>query len=93
MSPRRARTGARAVEIALWAAVVLAGAYVLLPAAVELVKTREEEAAATAKASAAEDQLRGGQRELEWFSSDPQAGEKIREQRAQDARRVEEETH
>ena len=90
MSGRRARAGARAAEAALWAAVVLAGAYILLPAAVELVQTREQEAAETAAADGAEEVLREDQRTLGWFSSDPQAGEKIRTQRARDARRVEE---
>jgi hypothetical protein len=90
VSGRRARAGARAAEAALWVAVVLAGAYVLLPAAVDLVQTREQEAAETAVADGMEDVLREDQYTLRSFSSDPQAGEKIREQRARDARRVEE---
>ncbi len=88
MSERRARVGSRAVETALWVAVVLAGGYVLMPAAVELIQTREQETAETARADRAEERVRQAQSELYWFSADPIAAEKLAEKRLVDSRRV-----
>ena len=88
MSERRARVGSRAVETALWAAVVLAGGYLLMPAAVELIQTREQEAVETARADAAEEDVRTAQHQLNRFSADPLAAEKVREQHLVDARTV-----
>ena len=88
MSDRRARVGSRAVETALWVAVVLAGGFVLMPATVELILTREQEAIETERADGAEDMVRKAQGELSWFSADPIAAEKVLERQGDDARRV-----
>ena len=88
MSDRRARVGSRAVETALWVAVVLAGGYVLMPATVELILTREQEAEETARADQAEKEVQEIQDKLNWFSADPIAAEKVVELQGDDARRV-----
>lgn len=69
----------RALEVLLWGAVVLVGGYLLLPAAVDLVRTRQQEDREHEKADLAEDSLRDSQGKLEQLADDPQALDKIRE--------------
>jgi hypothetical protein len=79
----------RALEVLLWGAVVLVGGYLLLPAAVDLVRTRQQEDRERMRAEEAETDLRTAQERLEQVGNDPQAIDKIRESQQLEARRGE----
>ena len=66
----------RVLEFVLWGAVILAGGYVLLPAAVELVQTRQQESKEQAEAAAREEKLREEQQRLDLHGKDPDAARK-----------------
>lgn len=85
----------RVIEFVLWGAVILAGGYVLLPAAVELVQTRQQEATEQADAAAREEKLREEQQRLDLHGKDPDAARKKAEQLGLRGRNdnLEEETH
>ncbi|MDA0667829.1 MAG: hypothetical protein O3A95_05050 [Planctomycetota bacterium] len=85
----------RVLEFVLWGAVILAGGYVLLPAAVDLVQTRQQEAKEQADAATREDQLREEQQRLDLHGKDPDAARKKAELLGLQARKdnLEEETH
>jgi hypothetical protein len=79
----------RALEVLMWGAVVLVGGYLLLPAAVDLVRTRQQEDRERLRAEEAEAGLRTAQERLEQVGNDPQAIDKIRESQQLEARRGE----
>ena len=85
----------RILEFVLWGAVILAGGYVLLPAAVELVQTRQQESKEQADAAQREQILREEQQRLDLFSKDPDAAAKKAELLRLQSRNdnLEEETH
>jgi len=71
----------------LWGAVVVVGGYVLLPAAVDLVRTRQQEENEQEIADEAQGQLQDAQQRLIQVGEDPQALQKIREAQELEARR------
>lgn len=99
MSRGTSKRNEKAIEFVLWGAVILAGGYVLLPAAVELVQTRQQERTESQQADAMEKELREAQDRLEFFGTDPDAPRKKHELESIRARnqsleeQVTEETH
>jgi flagellar biosynthesis/type III secretory pathway M-ring protein FliF/YscJ len=95
VSKDRSRPGNRAFEFVLWGAVILVGGYVLLPAAVDLVRTRQQEGLEEAEATALEQKLREEQDRTDLWAKDPQAAEKKAELQAIEARKdnLQEESH
>jgi len=85
----------RAIEFVLWGAVILAGGYVLLPAAVELVQTRQQESVESASADSVEEKLKQEQQRVDLWSKDPDAARKKKELQGLQERTkdLEEETH
>jgi hypothetical protein len=77
----------RAIEGALWGAVILVGGYLLLPAAVDLVQTTQQEEQEAAEAAKLEEELDLHQDRVDVFSKDPEAAQKIAEQRDLEGRR------
>lgn len=77
----------RAMEVVLWGAVIVLGGYLLLPAAVDLVQTTQQEAREEAEAAQLEDNLKGLQYRNDAVGKDPEAVQKISEQRALEGRR------
>ncbi len=71
----------------MWGAVILAGGYVLLPAAVDLVQTRQQEEQEAQTAQRQEQRLREAQDRLDLFAQDPDAARKKAELQAIQARR------
>lgn len=86
MSGDTSRKREKAIEFVLWGAVILAGGYVLLPAAVELVQTKQQERAEASQADSMEQELRDAQDRLEFFGTDPDAPRKKHELEAIRAR-------
>ncbi|MDA1261065.1 MAG: hypothetical protein O3A20_10650, partial [Planctomycetota bacterium] len=72
-----------------WAAALAAGVLVLLPSTLELLRARDAETAALARAEIAEAASDRAVRELLWLENDPAADEKLREAEAAAARRKE----
>jgi len=95
MSREKSSQKHRVIEFVLWGAVILAGGYVLLPAAVELVQTRQQEGKEQADAAERERILREEQQRLDLFSKDPDAAAKKAELLRLQSRKdnLEEETH
>lgn len=79
MSLGTSKRSRKAIEFVLWGAVILAGGYVLLPAAVELVQTRQQEENEEQQALDMEQSLRDAQDQLEIFGNDPDAARKKHE--------------
>lgn len=77
----------RAVEAVLWGAVIVVGGYLLLPAAVDLVQTTQQEDLEEAETRRLEQELRERQNLNDALGKDPEALEKIAEQRALQGRR------
>lgn len=77
----------RAVEAVLWGSVIVVGGYLLLPAAVDLVQTTQQEEYEEAEAAKLEDDLQDLQYRNDALGKDPEAIEKIIEQRALEGRR------
>ncbi len=77
----------RAIEAGLWVAVVIVGGYLLLPAAVDLVQTTQQERREEAEAAKLEQQLEELQNRNDATAKDPEALQKIREQRELEMRR------
>ena len=73
----------------------MVGGYVLLPAAVDLVRTRQQEGLEEAESAALEQQLHEEQDRVDLFGKDPQSAEKKAELQAIEARKdnLEEETY
>ena len=76
MSREKTSQKNRVIEFVLWGAVILAGGYVLLPAAVELVQTRQQETKEQTEAAAREEKLREEQQRLDLHGKDPDAARK-----------------
>jgi len=95
MSREKSTQKNRVMEFVLWGAVILAGGYVLLPAAVELVQTRQQESKEQAEASLREEKLQEEQQRLDLFGKDPDAARKKAELLGLQGRieNLEEETH
>ena len=87
MTTERPTIKHRAIEAALWGAVVLVGGYLLLPAAVDLVQTTQQEEQEAAEAAKLEEELRNKQDQIEMYPKDPEAAQKLAEQRALNGRR------
>ncbi|MGB0953807.1 MAG: hypothetical protein ACPG31_11315 [Planctomycetota bacterium] len=79
MSRGTSKRSLKSIEFVLWGAVILAGGYVLLPAAVELVQTRQQEETEVQQALDMEQDLRDAQDQLEFFGKDPDAARKKHE--------------
>lgn len=77
----------RAIEAVLWGAVIVVGGYLLLPAAVDLVQTTQQEEYEEAEAAKLEGELRDLQNRNDAVGKDPEAIEKIIEQRGLEGRR------
>lgn len=69
-------------EIALWALVLAAAAFVLLPAVVQWVEARQAETETRAARQAKEREVRELDRQLHWLVHDPQTDEKLQERYA-----------
>ena len=77
----------RAIEAVLWGAVILVGGYLLLPAAVDLVQTTQQEEREEAETAELEKELAERQDLNHAVGVDPEAIDKILEQRAAEGRR------
>ncbi|MCP4091808.1 MAG: hypothetical protein GY747_00010 [Planctomycetes bacterium] len=87
MTTERPTIKHRAIEGVLWGAVILVGGYLLLPAAVDLVQTTQQEEQEAAEAAKLEEELDRQQDRIDAFSKDPEAAQKIAEQRDLEGRR------
>ncbi|MDP7061935.1 MAG: hypothetical protein QF489_03255 [Planctomycetota bacterium] len=87
MTTERPTIKHRALEGVLWGAVILVGGYLLLPAAVDLVQTSQQEEKEAAEAAKLEEELNRQQDRIDAFSKDPEAARKIAEQRDLEGRR------
>jgi len=85
----------RVIEFVLWGAVILTGGFVLLPATVELVQTRQQESKEHTEADTVEGNLKQAQQRLDLWSKDPDAARKKDELLRLQERieNLEEETH
>ncbi|MFK5956924.1 MAG: hypothetical protein QM477_10830 [Planctomycetota bacterium] len=83
------------IEFVLWGAVILAGGYVLLPAAVELVQTRQQESKENVEADTVEKKLKQEQQRVDLWSKDPDAARKKKEllELQERTQNLEEKTH
>ncbi|MBC8370356.1 MAG: hypothetical protein H8E25_10170 [Planctomycetes bacterium] len=66
----------------LWLIAILAGIMFVLPKAVSLIQVREQEKIEQHKAQVAQQRLKDSQLRVEYLGTDPDAIEKINEQRA-----------
>lgn len=91
MTPDRADLRTRMLETVLWAAVILVGGHLLLPAAVDLVQTTQQEKREAEATRRLEQQLREVQDRLLAFPEDPEALRKLAELQAEKRRREQDE--
>ena len=87
MTPDSPTKKHRAAEAVLWGAVIVVGGYLLLPAAVDLVQTTQQEDLEEAETLRLEQELKDRQNLNDALGKDPEALRKIAEQRAQEGRR------
>ena len=76
---RRAAPKLHIGELLLWAAAVLAGAFVLVPAVVEFVQARQLEAAEAERDLAGRERVLNTMRDLDQVTQDPMTAERLRE--------------
>jgi len=86
VSRRTSAARQRLTEALLWAAVVLCGLFVLVPAAAELLSSQELQAEEQRKDELARQRAEQAERELHWTVADPLTDQRVLETEGPDLR-------